>query len=96
MPRNLGTFVLWRLVEDPSTKTNQFQHVLWSFFLSIEGCQSCRPVITIEGTHHMESTGGRMLVAVRVDANDQLFLFAPVIVESEDNDTWVGSWLALG
>lgn len=85
---NPGTVVVWRSEDGPSAHTSQFLRVFWSFGPSIEGFPSCRPVISIDGTHLYGKYRGTMLVAVGVDANDQLFPLAFAIVEGENNDSW--------
>lgn len=80
---NPGTVVVWRFEDGSEVNTNQFQRVFWS----IEGLNSCRPVISIDGTHLYGQYRGMMLVIVAVDA-DQLFPLAFAIVEGENNDSW--------
>lgn len=53
----------------------------------MEGFQSCRLVISIDGAHLYGKYWGSMLVAAGVDAHDQLFLLAFAIVEGENNDS---------
>lgn len=72
---NLGIVVVWRFEDGPSANTNQFQRVFWSFGPSIKGFP-----ISIDGTHLYDKYWGLMLVAVAVDANDQLFSLAFAIV----------------
>lgn len=85
---NPSTVVVWRCEDGPSGNTNQFQRVLWAFSSSIEGFMSCRPVISIDGTHLCGKYQGTMLLAVGVDGNDQLFPLTFAIVEGENNDSW--------
>lgn len=85
---NPGTVVVWRFKDGPFANSNQFQCVFWSFGPSIKGSLSCRPIISIDGTHLYGKYQGLMLVAVGVDANDQLFSLVFGIVEAENNDSW--------
>lgn len=65
---NPGTVVVWRF--EYKLSANQFQCVSWSFDLSIKEFQSCRPVISMEGTHSYSKYKGTVLVVIEVDAND--------------------------
>lgn len=62
--------------------------LLWSFGMSIESFQNFCPVISIDSTHLYCKCRGKVLVIIRVDANNHLFLLAFAIVEGENNDNW--------
>ncbi|XP_074270897.1 uncharacterized protein LOC141594807 [Silene latifolia] len=91
---NPGTAV--HFVNKPTNDPN-FQlldKVFWSFGPSINGFPHCRPIITIDGTHLYGKYQGVMLIAMGVDANDQLFPLAFAIVEKEDYENWSWFWAA--
>ncbi|XP_074315450.1 uncharacterized protein LOC141651648 [Silene latifolia] len=87
---NPGTAV--HFVNKPTNDPNvqQFDKVFWSFGPSIKGFPYCRPIITIDGTHLYGKYSGTMLIAMGVDANEQLFPLAFAIVEKENYENW--SW----
>ncbi|XP_021729193.1 uncharacterized protein LOC110696224 [Chenopodium quinoa] len=85
---NPGTIVHFANRETADPNLHIFQRVFWAFGPSIEGFQHCRPLITIDGTHLYGKYKGTLLIAMSVDANNQLFPLAFAIVECEDGNTW--------
>ncbi|XP_074313527.1 uncharacterized protein LOC141648705 [Silene latifolia] len=87
---NPGTVV--QFVNYPTDDPNVviFGRVFWAFGASIKGFPHCRPIITIDGTHLYGKYKGVLMIAMGVDANDQLYPLAFAIVEKETTDTW--SW----
>ncbi|KAM6580540.1 hypothetical protein CsatA_004314 [Cannabis sativa] len=75
-------------ITDIITEDNRFKYCFWSLAACRRGFKFCRPVISIDGTFLKTRFGGTMLVAVAYDANNQLFLIAFAIVDSENHDSW--------
>ena len=61
--------------------TEIFQCVFWSFKPSIEGFEHCRPILSIDGTHLYGKYKSTLLIAMRCDINNQLFLLTFSITE---------------
>ena len=56
---------------------------------SIKGfMQYIRPIITVDGTHLKGLYRGSMFVATRLDGNNQLYLLAIGVMDSENNYAW--------
>ncbi|XP_074303789.1 uncharacterized protein LOC141638281 [Silene latifolia] len=87
---NPGTVV--QFVNYPTDDPNVviFGRVFWAFGASIKGFPHCRPIITIDGTHLYGKYKGVLMIAMGVDANDQLYPLAFAIVELKTTETW--SW----
>ncbi|CAH9096263.1 unnamed protein product [Cuscuta europaea] len=85
---NLGTVVHWYPPPSSFTGYMQFQRVFWAFKLSIHDFKHCRPILTIDGTHLYGKYKGTLLVAMGSDANNQLFLMAFAVVDSENGESW--------
>lgn len=87
---NEGTIVKWRYnsLQDPNTA--MFNSVFWAFSASIEAFKHCRPVLSIDDTHLYGRYTGKILIAMGVDANNQLFPLAFAIVGEESFNSW--SW----
>ncbi|CAH9112065.1 unnamed protein product [Cuscuta epithymum] len=62
--------------------------VFWAFKPSIHGFKHCRPILTIDGTHLYGEYNGTLLVAMGSNANNQLFLVAFAVCESENGHSW--------
>lgn len=73
-----------------SSEYEEFDRVFWAFGPSIRGFKHCRPIITIDGTHLYAKYKGVLLIAMGVDAEDQIYPLAYAIVTKESVDTW--SW----
>ncbi|KAH9612224.1 hypothetical protein KSS87_003278, partial [Heliosperma pusillum] len=65
-----------------------FDRVFWAFGPSIRGFEHCRPILTVDGTHLYGKYKGVLLIAIGVDANDQIYPLAFAIVDCESIDTW--------
>nr|KAJ0189856.1 hypothetical protein LSAT_V11C800389420 [Lactuca sativa] len=93
---NLGTVVEWctaRLsnvdqVESSNVDQVEFRHVFWAFVPFIHGFEHCRPVISIDATHLYGKYNGKMMIAMGVDGNNQIFSLAFVVVENESYNSW--------
>ncbi|XP_031115757.1 uncharacterized protein LOC116019623 [Ipomoea triloba] len=53
-----------------------------------QGFKHCRGLIGVDGCHLRGVTGGMILTAVGVDANDSVFPIAYAIVEGEKRESW--------
>ncbi|XP_033512798.2 uncharacterized protein [Nicotiana tomentosiformis] len=85
---NPGTFVEWKHDRSPDFLQNLFRYVFWAFKPSIDGFVHCRPFISIDGIHMCGKYDMKMLIAVGVDANGQIFLIAFAICANESQETW--------
>ena len=50
-----------------------FKYVLWVFAPSIVGFAHYRPVISIDGTYLYGKYKGKLLIAMAIDANNEIF-----------------------
>ncbi|XP_075663238.1 uncharacterized protein LOC142632784 [Castanea sativa] len=85
---------------DPSTVTQlkcdnhgvlgtcTFNCAFWAFGPCIEGFKHCRLVISIDATHLYGKYKGKLLIAMAIEANNEVYLLAFAIVESESKETW--------
>ncbi|KAH9608952.1 hypothetical protein KSS87_008828 [Heliosperma pusillum] len=85
---NPGTVVEFGNKRTGEENEEQFDRVFWAFGPSIRGFEHCRPLITIDETHLYGKYRGVVLIAIGVDANDQIFPLAFGIVDCESIDTW--------
>ena len=51
--------------------------------------EGCRPILGLDGCHTKVVHLGQLLTAVGIDPNNQMYLVAYALVESECRDTWV-------
>ncbi|KAJ4807705.1 MuDR family transposase [Rhynchospora pubera] len=87
---NPGTKVDWLSDATADPNVRIFRGVAWAFAPAIEGFKSCRPVISIDSTILSGKYGGRMLIAVAYDADDQLLPLAFAVIKDEKDESW--SW----
>ncbi|XP_062112586.1 uncharacterized protein LOC133823751 [Humulus lupulus] len=80
--KNSGT------ITDIVREDDRFKYYFWSLDACRRGFKFCHPVISIDGTFLKTKYGGTMLLAVAYSANNQLFLMAFAIVDSENHDSW--------
>lgn len=60
-----------------------------SLGVSIRGFRACiRPVICVDASFLKHKFGGQLLVAIALDANEQLYPVAFGVVDSENNNSW--------
>ncbi|XP_075075725.1 uncharacterized protein LOC107782834 isoform X5 [Nicotiana tabacum] len=85
---NPGTVVEWKLEQSPGTLGYIFNYVFWAFKPAIYDFSHCRPVISIDGTHIYGKYDIKLLIAVAVDANGQIFPLAFAVCANESTKTW--------
>ncbi|KAL0379000.1 UNVERIFIED_CONTAM: hypothetical protein Sradi_3205500 [Sesamum radiatum] len=85
---NPGTVVEWLHLDTniPSTKT--LNYIFWAFRLCIEGFRYCRNLISIDGTHLYTRYKHKLLVAVTLNANQQILPIAFALVDEESLASW--------
>ncbi|KAH0637564.1 hypothetical protein KY289_037479 [Solanum tuberosum] len=74
---NPGTVVEWKHEESMSSPEP-----------CIDGFQTCRPVISVDGTHMYGKYEIKLLIAVGVDGNDNILPLAFAIVDKESKVAW--------
>ncbi|XP_070044888.1 uncharacterized protein [Nicotiana tomentosiformis] len=85
---NPGTVVEWKLERSPGKSKYIFNYVFWAFKSAIDSFPHCRPVISIDGTHVYGKYDIKLLIAVEVDTNGQIFPLAFAICANESQETW--------
>ncbi|XP_073138763.1 uncharacterized protein [Henckelia pumila] len=82
------TTVILKCTEDEGRP--RFQRMYVCFSACKFGFQNaCRPVIGIDGCFLKSKTGGRLLSAVGLDPNNNIFPICYALVEGETKDTWM-------
>jgi hypothetical protein len=66
------------------------QRVFWCFPQCVEAFKHCRPVISVDATFLTGKYKGALMIAVGIDAEDQLIPLAFALTERERNCSW--SW----
>ncbi|KAL9690477.1 hypothetical protein QQ045_010876 [Rhodiola kirilowii] len=79
---NFGSIVHWdtSMLESGKVSLNR---VFWSFAPAIEGFKHCRPVISIDATHLIGKWKDVLMIAVSLDAENEVLPLAYALVESE-------------
>ena len=85
---NSGCVLIWKTFDTNIPNTEIFQHVFWSFKPSIEGCEHCRSVLSIDGTHLYGKYKGTLLITMGCEENNRLFPLVFAIIEGENIDSW--------
>ncbi|KAH0774085.1 hypothetical protein KY290_011222 [Solanum tuberosum] len=86
---NPGTVVEWKHEESMSSpEVKTFKFVFWAFKPFIDGFQTCRPVISVDGTHMYGKYEITLLIDVGVDGNDNILPLAFAIVDKESKVAW--------
>ncbi|KAL9669021.1 hypothetical protein QQ045_006562 [Rhodiola kirilowii] len=84
---NLGSIVYW----DKSTLDSgneSVNRVFWAFGPAISGFTHCRPAISIDATHLNGKWKGVLMIAVALDAENEILPLGYALVESENIDSW--------
>ncbi|XP_069149662.1 uncharacterized protein [Solanum lycopersicum] len=87
---NPGTIIEWEHHSTTMQGEQIFKFLFWAFKQSIDGFKSCRPVISIDGTHLYGLYDIKLLIAVGIDANGNIFPLAYALVARESFESW--SW----
>ncbi|XP_070020720.1 uncharacterized protein [Nicotiana sylvestris] len=85
---NPGTVVEWKLERSPGIPEYIFRYVFWASKPAIDGFVYCRLVISIDGTHIYRKYDIKLLIAIVVDANGQIFPPVFAICANESQETW--------
>ncbi|XP_059315746.1 uncharacterized protein LOC132066454 [Lycium ferocissimum] len=85
---NPGTVVEWEHESTTMQGEHIFKFFFWAYKPSIDGFKSCRPVISIDGTHLYGKYEMKLLIAVGIDANNNIFPLAYAIVARESFESW--------
>ncbi|XP_073137920.1 uncharacterized protein [Henckelia pumila] len=99
---NLGTVVEWKHLRSNNESIKTLNYVFWAFRPSIDGFCHCRKIISIDGTHLYTKYKHKILIAVTLDANNQVLPLAFAIVDEETSDSWkwflenVGQYVVCG
>ncbi|XP_049366584.1 uncharacterized protein LOC125831422 [Solanum verrucosum] len=84
---NHGTAVEWKHEESmSSSEVKTFKFVFWAFKPCIDGFQTCRPVISVYGTHIYGKYEIKLLIVVGIDGNDNILPLAFAIVDKESKE----------
>ena len=73
---DLGTQVPYQSINRDIPGTIIFKYVFWAFAPSIARFAHCRPIISIDGTHLYGKYKGKLLIAMAIDANNEIFPLA--------------------
>ncbi|XP_020550433.1 uncharacterized protein LOC110012151 [Sesamum indicum] len=85
---NPRVVVEWMHLEIDSPGRYMLNYVFWAFKPCIEGYRYCRDVISVDGTHLYMKYKHKMLVAVTLDANQQVLPLAFALVDEESLASW--------
>ncbi|KAL2898118.1 Filamentous hemagglutinin [Bienertia sinuspersici] len=86
---NPGSYALITWTGDSANQDHQFKACFFSFAASVKGfLGGCRPIIGIDGAHLSGYYKGIMLTAVAIDGNNEIFVIAFGIVDTESIDSW--------
>ncbi|KAL0345530.1 UNVERIFIED_CONTAM: hypothetical protein Sradi_4384300 [Sesamum radiatum] len=85
---NPGTVVEWLHLDTDIPGTKILNYVFWTFRPCIEGFRYCHNLISIVGTHLYTKYKHKLLVAVTLDANQQILLIAFALVDEESLASW--------
>ncbi|XP_070050402.1 uncharacterized protein [Nicotiana tomentosiformis] len=80
--------VEWKLERSSGKPEYIFNYVFWAFKPAIDGFPHCRPVISIDNTHVYEKYDIKLLIAIAVDANGQIFPLVFAICANESQEMW--------
>lgn len=84
---NHGTIVEWKHEESMSSlEVKTFKFVFWAFKPCIDGFRTCRPVISVDGTHLYGKYEIKLLIAVGIDGNDNILPLAFAIVDRKSKE----------
>ncbi|XP_070013115.1 uncharacterized protein [Nicotiana sylvestris] len=82
------TVVKWKLEHIPGKPKYMFNYILWAFKPAVDGFSHCRTLISIDGTHVYGKYDIKLLIAMAVNANGQIFPLAFAICANESQEMW--------
>ncbi|KAL0312508.1 UNVERIFIED_CONTAM: hypothetical protein Sradi_5650100 [Sesamum radiatum] len=85
---NPGTVVEWYHLDTDRPGLHMLNYVFWAFRPCIQGFRYCRNVISVDGTHLYTRYKHKLLVAVTLDANNQVLPLAFALVDEETLASW--------
>ncbi|XP_057250284.1 uncharacterized protein LOC125496971 [Beta vulgaris subsp. vulgaris] len=86
---NPGSYALVTWTRGSVAATPQFKACFFSFAAQVRGfLKGCRPIIGIDGAHLSGYYKGCLLTAVSIDGNNEIFVIAYSIVDTESGETW--------
>ncbi|KAI3448595.1 hypothetical protein Pfo_005260 [Paulownia fortunei] len=85
---NPGTIVEWHHIHTEFAEKKILKYVFWAFKTCIDGFQNCRKVISVDGTHLYTKYKHKLLIAVGIDANQQVLPLAFAVVDEETFTSW--------
>ena len=77
-----------RTVFDDGVVKHILQRIYWQYPQCKAAFMHCRPVISIDATFLTGKYYGCLIIAIGVDAEDQLIPLAFALTEGENNDSW--------
>ncbi|XP_070046411.1 uncharacterized protein [Nicotiana tomentosiformis] len=84
---NPDTVMKWKHKESmSSTEVMTFKFAFWAFKPCIDGFKTCRPVISVDGTHMYCKYDIKLLIIVGIDGNDNILPHAFAIVQRESKE----------
>ncbi|KAL0456468.1 UNVERIFIED_CONTAM: hypothetical protein Slati_0986000 [Sesamum latifolium] len=85
---NPGTVVEWLHLHTDRPDLKILNYVFWAFRPCIEGFRYYRNLISIDGTHLYTKYKHKLLMAVTLDANQQILPIAFALVDEESVSSW--------
>ncbi|XP_073121855.1 uncharacterized protein [Henckelia pumila] len=92
---NSGTVAKWKHLRSNNESIKTLNYVFLAFRPSIDGFRHCRKIISVDGTHLYTKYKNKMLIAVTLDANNQVFPLEFAIVDERHRIHGNGSWKML-
>ncbi|XP_056691429.1 uncharacterized protein [Spinacia oleracea] len=86
---NPGSYALITWHSDPGDVQPKFKACFFSFGAQVRGfLKGCRPMIGIDGAHLSGFFKGILLSALGIDGNNEIFLLAYGVVDTESQESW--------
>ncbi|XP_073024245.1 uncharacterized protein [Primulina eburnea] len=85
---NSGTAVQWKHLRANTEMSKTLNYIFWAFMPCVDGFRHCRKIISFDDTHLYTKYKHKMLIAVTLDANNQVIPLAFAIVDEETSDFW--------
>ncbi|XP_073121604.1 uncharacterized protein [Henckelia pumila] len=85
---NPGTIVEWKHLRQNDHPQKVLNFVFWAFKPCIDRFRHCRRIISVDGTHLYTKYNHKLLIAVTLDANNQLLPLAFALVDEETYESW--------